>query len=81
MILVIALTLIIAYAITTLVVYRQTIHIMVARGNTDQTLALCLFIIFLIFLHEGCHIAFTSSGEERLLAAEQIVIMRRSKMK
>ena len=49
MILVIALTLIIAYAITTLVVYRQTIHIMVAGGNTDQTLALCLFIIFLIF--------------------------------
>ena len=60
---------------------RQTIHIMVAGGNTDQTLALCLFIIFLIFLYEGCHIAFTSSGEERLLAAEQIVIMRRSKMK
>ena len=34
MILVIALTLIIAYAITTLVVYRQTIHIM--EGEVRQ---------------------------------------------
>ena len=60
---------------------RQTIHIVVAGRDADQTLTLCLFIIFLVFLYEGCHITLTPSGEERLLAAEQIVIMRRSEMK
>ena len=53
MIIVIALTLIIAYAITTLVVYRQTIHIMVSTRDTDQTTILySLFIILLVNIPE-----------------------------
>ena len=56
-------------------------HIVVAGGDADQPLFLRLFIILHIFLHKLRDVPLSLFGKVGMLAAEQVVIMRRPEMK
>ena len=59
----------------------QTVHIMVSGRDADQAFLCGLIVVGFVGLYKLRDISFSAFGEEWLIAAEQIVVMGRSKVK
>ena len=58
----------------------KPVHIVISRGNADKSLSLGFFIVLLVFCNKFGDVSLSAVGEERLLAAEKIVVARGSEV-